>query len=458
LKIVFGHGNGGRNHLELVKQVVWKEGIFVSPQHFQQQALHIKSYTQNYARTTGYTEHYGLSDITVNTDLLKIGKIAITFCNGLFPDGHYFLLDEEIVIDVPEGAVKKTVYLTLPLALQGAAAFGQQSSQATRFLCQSITSYNNASNESDSVEIEVAKDNICLSIGKTDMAGYVSFPIARILETKESGEVIFDSSFIPACIHFQASIYLFDKVKMLQSLLQTRATEVHKRIEVGQESKSEQTLYKDYLWLQTLNRWLPWCHWVEQDKQYTTYQLYRDLTTLSAELSGLTPELPKHFNALNYDDLYQVFSPIFMKLRDQLSMVLQDSVIVFNWDKQLFDKRRLLRTMINNPDVMVKRRFVMSVESSLTLDEIAQKIPQAVTLAGNSNIVELVRNAMSGIEVRHLMVAPNELKPKSTASYFEVNINNELWLDMLNKGEMLNMHIDQRIPDLEVTLYALSLG
>ena len=444
--------------MDLVKQVVWKEGSFISPQHFQQQALHFKSYMQNYAGTVGYSGHYGLSDITVNTDLLKIGKIAVTFCNGLFPDGHYFLLDEEIIIDVPEDAVKKTVYISIPLALKGAPAYGESSTEATRYLCQTITSYNNTSAQSDSVELEVAKDNVCLSIGKTDMAGYVSFPIARILETRETGEVVFDSSFIPACIHFQASIYLFDKIKMLQSLLQIRAKEVHKRIAVGQESKSDQTLYKDFLWLQTLNRWLPWSDWVEQDMQYTTHQLYRDLTTLSAELSGLTPELPHAFPTLNYDDLYSVFSPIFMKLRSQLSMVLQDSVIEFKWDDQLFEKRRLLRTIINDPDNMSKRRFVMSVESSLTNDEIAQSMPQAATLAGNSNIVELVRNAMSGIELMHLMVAPNELKPKATATYFEVNTQNNLWQDMLKKGETLNMHIDNRIPDLKVTLFALSLG
>ena len=179
--------------MDLLKQVVWKEGSFISPQHFQQQALHFKSYIQNYNGTMGYSGHYGLSDITVNTDLLKIGKIAITFCNGLFPDGHYFLLDEEIVIDVPEDAVKKTVYISIPLALQGSPAFGEQSSQATRYLCQTMTSYNNTSTQSDSIELEVAKDNACLSIGKTDMAGYVSFPIARILETRETGEVVFDS-------------------------------------------------------------------------------------------------------------------------------------------------------------------------------------------------------------------------------------------------------------------------
>jgi type VI secretion system protein ImpJ len=444
--------------LELLKQVVWKEGIFVSPQHFQQQALHLKSYIQNYASTLGFAEQFGLSDITVNTDLLKVGKIAISFCSGLFPDGHFFLLDEEIVIDVPEDAVKKTVYVTLPLALQGALAFGQDSEETARFLCQTMTSYNNTSSQSDSIELEVAKDNIHLSIGKTDMAGYVSFPIARILETKETGEVIFDSSFIPACIHYQASIYLFDKVKMLQSLLQNRAKEVHKRISVGQDNKSEQTLYKDYLWLQTLNRWLPWSDWLLRDKQYSTYQLYRDLTTLSAELSGLTPELPDNFNTLNYNDLYQVFSPIFIKLRSQLSMVLQDSVIVFEWDKQLFTKRRLLRALINTPDNMLSRRFVLSVESSLGPEELAQRIPLAVTLAGNSNIVELVRNAMSGVKLRHLLVAPAALKPKTTACYFEVNTHDELWIDMLNKGEMLNMHVDNRIPDLEVTLYALSLS
>ncbi|WDD99161.1 MULTISPECIES: type VI secretion system baseplate subunit TssK [Thalassomonas] len=441
--------------MEQLKQVVWKEGIFISPQHFQQQALHFKSYIHNYASTVGYTNHYGLGDITVNTDLLKIGKIAITSCFGLFPDGHYFHLDEEIVLDVPQDAVKKTVYLLLPLALQGALAYGQESAQASRYLCQTMTSYNNTSSESDSLEIEVARDNIGLSIGKSDMSGFVSFPIARILETRETGEVVFDSSFVPACIHFQASVYLSDKVKMLQSLLQNRAEEVHKRIALGQENKSEQTLYKDYLWLQTLNRWLPWAEWIQHDMQYPTHQLYRDLTTLSADLAALMPRLPEAFKPLQYDQLYQVFSPIFLMLRNQLSLVLQDSVIEYPWDKQLFEKRRLLRSIIQNPDAMVERRFVLCIESSIGAEALAQIAPQAVTLAGNSNIVELVRNAMSGVELKHLAVAPHELKPKSTAAYFEINSHNELWQDMLAKGEMLNMHIDIRIPDLEVILYAL---
>ena len=458
-KKAFGHDNYfRRNHLDLAKQVVWKEGIFISPQHFQQQAIHNKSYIQNYASTQGYSAHFSLSDITLNTDLLKIGKIAVTNCRGLFPDGYYFNLTEEIVIDVPIDAVEKNVYLSLPIALQGAAAFAQEIAQNTRFICQTMTSYDNASFQYDSIELEVARDNISLSIGKQDMAGFVSFPIARILETRETGEVIFDKSFIPACIHFQASVYLYDKVKMLQSLIQTRAHEVQKRIAIGQDSKSEPTLYKDYLWLQTLNRWLPWSDWVQQDLQYTTHQLYRDLTTLSAELSGLTPELPSNFNQLKYDELYQAFNPIFMKLHDQLSMVLQDSVIVYEWDDKLYEKRRLLRTMISKPDSMIDRRFVISVESSMSAEDIAILLPQAATLAGNANIVELVRNAMSGVELRHLMVAPHELKPKATASYFEVNIKNELWIDMLNKGEALNMHIDNRISDLTVTLYALSLG
>jgi len=457
--IVFGHGNYfGREHLELAKQVVWKEGIFISPQHFQQQAIHSKSYIQNYATTHGYSGHFGLSDITLNTDLLKIGKIAVTDCRGLFPDGYYFHLTEEAVIDVPADAVEKNVYLSLPIALQGAAAFAQESAQNTRYLCQTMTSYDNASFQNDSIELEVARDNISLSIGKQDMAGFVSFPIARILETRETGEIIFDKSFIPACIHFQASVYLYDKVKMLQSLIQKRAQEVQKRIAVGQDSKSEPTLYKDYLWLQTLNRWLPWSNWIQQDMQFTTHQLYRDLTTLSAELSGLTPELPNQFKMLKYDELYQVFSPIFIKLHSQLSMVLLDSVVVFQWDDKLFEKRRLLRTIIDKPDSMVERRFVISVESSMSVDDIASVLPQAATLAGNSNIVELVRNAMSGVELRHLMVAPHELKPKSTATYFDVNIKNELWIDMLNKGEALNLHLDNRISDLTITLYALSMG
>lgn len=444
--------------MELAKQVVWKEGIFISPQHFQQQSTHNHAYVHSYASTIGYTEHFGLSDITINTDLLKIGKIAVTNCRGLFPDGYYFHLTEEIVVDVPVDAVEQNVYLTLPIALEGAAAFAQDAAQNTRFVCQTITSYDNASFQNDSIELEVAKDNISLSIGKQDMSGFVSFPIARILETRETGEIILDKSFIPACIHFQTSVYLYDKVKILHSLIKTRAQEVQKRIAVGQDSKSDPTLYKDFLWLQTLNRWLPWCEWIQQDMQFTTHQLYRDLVTLCAELSALLPELPAQFNPLKYDALYQTFSPIFIKLREQLSIVMQDSVVIFDWDDKLFEKRRLLRTLISQPDEMANRRFVLSIESSLDIDTIATQLPHAVTLAGNSSIVELVRNAMSGVELKHLAVAPHELKPKSTACYFEVNTKNELWLDMLSKGEALNMHVDNRIPDLKATLFALSPG
>lgn len=442
--------------MESVKQVVWKEGIFISPQHFQQQDQHNKSYLHDYVSAVAFPRHYyGISLITVNADLLRIGKIAVSACHGVFPDGHYFKFDHEISIAVPDDTVKATLYLRLPLALQGACTFGGEKDGDVRYQCETATVFDNTSRESDSLEIEVGRDNLSLAIGEDDLAGYTSIPIATILEVRESGEVVFDKSFVPACIHFQASVYLIDQLTVLHTLLQNRIQQVYKRINAGQGSKSEQTLYKDYLWLQTLNRWLPWSNWVQSSLQYPTHELYRDLTTMCAEFCSLTPEMAPDFEKLEFDSLYQVFSPIFNKLRSLLSLVLQDSVIEYQWDRQLFEKRRLLRTIIRNPDAMRDRRFVLSAESSIGAAKLAEVLPSAATVAGNSRIVELVRNALSGVELSAMGVAPNELKPKASCAYFEINGESELWQDMLNKGEALTLHLDARVPDLEVVLYAI---
>jgi type VI secretion system protein ImpJ len=286
-------------------------------------------------------------------------------------------------------------------------------------------------------------------------SGLTRIAIAEILETTENGEVILDQSFIPSVLNVQASPFLVDKNKMLHSLIWNRAEQVMARIRAGQGDKSEQSLMKEHRWLQTLSRWLPWADQLMQVEAYPTPRLYTELSTLAAELSSLIPALPSSTPPFYFDQLHSLFNPLYLKLKQLLGTVVQDSVVTFEWDRQLFEKRRLLRTIIKQPDQMADRRFVLAAQSSLDPRQLATLLPAAITLAGSGRIVERVRNAMSGIDISPLSVSPEQLKPLPGYQYFEINVRHELWTDMLNKGETLNMHVDNRVPDLKVVMYAI---
>ena len=82
-------------------KVIWSEGIFLLPQHFQQHDRYIQNLVNS--RCLGLQPYgWGFYSLTIDSDLFKIGKLALKECKGIFPDGTSFNLpeDDEHVIEV----------------------------------------------------------------------------------------------------------------------------------------------------------------------------------------------------------------------------------------------------------------------------------------------------------------------------------------------------------------------
>ncbi|MEZ8321601.1 type VI secretion system baseplate subunit TssK, partial [Vibrio splendidus] len=104
--------------MDAFKKVVWQEGMFIAPQHFQQQDRYVQNYIrQNIETLAGFAPFFGITELVLNHDLLKIGKLSIPSCSGVFPDGTQFNLKQEIVVDIPQGTIETIVYLALPISL-----------------------------------------------------------------------------------------------------------------------------------------------------------------------------------------------------------------------------------------------------------------------------------------------------------------------------------------------------
>ena len=104
-------------------KVLWTEGLFLQPHHFQQADRHAESMRAGLARRL-VPYAWGVSDLEIDEEILKVGQFAVKSCSGLMPDGTVFRVpggeDHPPALDVPANTKDCVVYLSIPQRRQGA--------------------------------------------------------------------------------------------------------------------------------------------------------------------------------------------------------------------------------------------------------------------------------------------------------------------------------------------------
>lgn len=98
-------------------KVIWREGMLLRPQHFQQNDRYYDH--QLKARTRLLNRYsWGFFEQEVDTQGLAIGKLVLNRASGVLPDGTLFdlgKLAQPLAVDVPSNTSNTPVYLALPL-------------------------------------------------------------------------------------------------------------------------------------------------------------------------------------------------------------------------------------------------------------------------------------------------------------------------------------------------------
>ena len=130
-------------------KVVWKEGMFLQPHHFQQAERYMLS--SFHAALMSHSPYwYGVTELDVDKDAIANGLFTVTRCGGMLPDGVSFAIPKE---DPPPAARSFAdhlahdqqaldVYLALPLLVEGKSnvvAGAMEGQAAARFRSRTIT-------------------------------------------------------------------------------------------------------------------------------------------------------------------------------------------------------------------------------------------------------------------------------------------------------------------------------
>ncbi|MFW1378372.1 type VI secretion system baseplate subunit TssK, partial [Vibrio parahaemolyticus] len=113
--------------MSLYNPVVWQDGMFMKPQHFQQ-LDRSQSKLSSMLSANASPLHWGIKRLEINSQLLALGKIGITRAEGILQDRTPFelplLAELPEVKDVDPSIADKVVYLCCPLPSERSELFG----------------------------------------------------------------------------------------------------------------------------------------------------------------------------------------------------------------------------------------------------------------------------------------------------------------------------------------------
>jgi len=180
--------------MSLQSKTLWYEGMFLSPQHFQQQERYFERFVDSKCSAFGMYG-WGLQEFELDKELLKLGKIVIIHAKGVFPDGTPFNfpdIDEPPpVFVVPENTHNSIVYLGVPVKRSGAMdVVADDSSQGlARYYSHDQDIRDVTTDSGENLSLEVGKLRLRILLESDDRSGYACFGILQISESRDDKNI-----------------------------------------------------------------------------------------------------------------------------------------------------------------------------------------------------------------------------------------------------------------------------
>ncbi len=440
-------------------RVIWSEGMFLRPQHFQQHDRYIESFINGHA-TGLQAYHWGISRLKIDMRLLAMGQFALSECAGVFQDGVPFDLPEfdtlPTPIDIPEEIQNCIVYLSIPARQEGSIEVDsdEKPDNLARYHAVETEIKDHNTNSNEVSEVVVGKLQTRLMLEPQERAGYLCIGVARILESRSDKNILLDEEYLPPLINGLAMSKIKNYIKEVCGLLHTRGEALAGRVsESGRGGTAE---ISDFLLLQVVNRVEPLFEHLHQLPTLHPLELYQKAIQVAGELSTFTKsnKRPVALPEYKHEDLQLTFSYVMEEIRDCLSLVLEQNAVPIPLTPPKYGTRA---AKIPDPNLLKDAFFVLAVNAQVSSEQLRSRFPGQVKIGPVEEIQQLVRSALPGITVNSLPVAPRQIPYHAGFSYFELNKQGDLWKKMYKSGGFA-IHIAGEFPGLELEFWAIKNG
>ncbi|NMM26952.1 MAG: type VI secretion system baseplate subunit TssK [Glaciimonas sp.] len=442
-------------------KVLWGEGLFLRPQHFQRQDRYHESRLHQTANAL-HPYAWGVSKIQIDQDALANNSLRLLDMSVIFQDGEIYqapgdddLPDAVNLTDVPQSQHTITYYAALP-SLKGFGGNFSSSANANK-----SNRYAQANRETPDLFTEAAKAEMTYLkkavrlVSELDPRdSFVCFPLVRLRRTSTSGFDL-DPNFVPPSLSISSAPILFLKLRRLMDALQAKVNALY-----GHHREPSKNVV-EFRSGDISSFWL--LHTTSSAYANLTHYLHNPLLhpeRLYEQLLVLTGALMTFSKTYTLSDLpgyqHQDPGPCFAKL-DIIIRELLDTVISSRYFAIALSelKPSYHHGMLDSGKIDDKTAFYLAVSADMPAIELIDIVPLRFKTGAPEDVDKFVLAAMPGVKLVHSPQVPAALPVRPDTYYFLIENKGAMYERML-QAQSISIYVPSGIRDLKLELLAVA--
>jgi type VI secretion system protein ImpJ len=231
----------------------------------------------------------------------------------------------------------------------------------------------------------------------------------------------------PALLDFAANDFILAIARRLIEILSAKSSAL-----AGMRRQKNQNLAEfttadiaNFWLLYTINLHFPHLRHLFETKHGHPEELFRLMLSLASTLTTFSLRVqPRDLPVYDHERLGTCFEEFDEKLRDLLETVIPSNYVSL--------PLKLIRSSIYAASIFEDRflentRLYLAIQADMDEGELIQKAPQLIKICSASHIEHLIRQALPGVQLTHVMSPPTTIPIKLNHQYFSLNQSGVAW-------------------------------
>ncbi|USX16256.1 type VI secretion system baseplate subunit TssK [Oxalobacteraceae bacterium OTU3CAMAD1] len=451
--------------MSIPSKVLWGEGVFLRPQHFQQQ----DQYHEARLHQTAQALHpylWGVRRIEWDHDALKADRLRLQALCIIFQDGEIVDAPSSeplpVAIDLstlPPNLQEVTWYAALPALAPGggnAASNGPQKDeqQAGARYRQTTSETPDLYTRAVSAEVSYLKKSVRLVSDQEPLGAYDCVPVIR-LRRLVTGGFEPDPSFIPPGLSIASPPALKAMLDRLMDALQAKVQSLqgHMREPSRNVIEFRSGDVSSFWLLHTVSTSAASLMHYVRNPELHPERLFESLLGLAGALMTYSKQYSLvHLPCYRHDDMAACFSGLDDIIRDLLDTVISTKYfsIALSEEKPSYHLGKLDSGKIDQ-----RTTLYLAVSASLSALELVEIVPLRVKAGAPDDVEKCVLTAMPGVKITHAPQVPAAIPVQPDTYYFALESKGVLYEQML-KAQSISIYVPSGIRDLRINLIAVT--
>lgn len=443
-------------------KLLWGEGLFLRPQHFQRQDAYHEWRLAEVAHAL-HPYAWGVRRCKVDVDALATGVLRLAELQLIFADGELYSAPQEDELpapvsleSIPAGTSEVVFHATLPQLRANGSNFSSSASEpdaSLRFTQHNLTAPDWFTGAAPS-ELSVLRRCVRV-LGDSEPRDHLaSIPLCR-LRRSATGPFEIDPRFMPPALSIGAVPMLHAMLRRLLDALQAKVDALygfHREPSRHVIEFRSGDIASFWLLHTASSAFAALSHHLHHPALHPE-RLYERMLELAGALMTFSrsyslADLPPYRHAAP--------GPCFAKL-DTIIRELLETVISTKYFAIALDevKPSFHHGRLESDKIGAATTFYIGVQAALPPSELVEVVPQRFKIGAPDDVEKFVLSAMSGVRLTHAPQVPAAIPVRPGAYYFAVEPRGPLYERML-AAQTITVYVPSGIAELRLELFALN--